>query len=189
MMKSAPIVVVHDTASAHWPWETLSLKGWAPAAAKGLSRLYAAEGIDITPQLVAEQILERLRIVEAGAGVGLRLAGLKALASLRMEKGYRDYGHDIDNTDNPFETGLGFFVDLNKADFIGRDAALQNRTPSRQRHEAFEDCMSPEFRLQSIATMIFLASAIATVLVSLFTRRRAPCGRTRTARSAATRST
>ncbi|MEJ7735134.1 MAG: FAD-dependent oxidoreductase, partial [Polyangiaceae bacterium] len=36
------------------------------------------------------------RLVEAGAAVGLRHAGLKALASLRMEKGYRDYGHDID---------------------------------------------------------------------------------------------
>ena len=30
-----------------------------------------------------------------------------ALASLRLEKGYRDYVHDIDNTDNAFETGLG----------------------------------------------------------------------------------
>ena len=58
---------------------------------------------------------------------GLRHAGLKALASLRMEKGYRDYGHDIDNTDNAFETGLGFFVDLNKPDFIGRDAALRQK--------------------------------------------------------------
>ena len=47
------------------------------------------------------------RLVEAGKGFGLRHAGLKALASLRMEKGYRDYGHDIDNTDNAFETGLG----------------------------------------------------------------------------------
>ena len=39
------------------------------------------------------------RIVAAGEAFGLRHAGLKALASLRMEKGYRDYGHDIDNTD------------------------------------------------------------------------------------------
>ncbi len=46
-VKSSPIVVVHDTASAHWPWETLSLKGWAPAASKGLSRLYAAEGMSV----------------------------------------------------------------------------------------------------------------------------------------------
>jgi 4-methylaminobutanoate oxidase (formaldehyde-forming) len=68
------------------------------------------------------------RIVEAGAGFGLRHAGLKALGSLRMEKGYRDYGHDIDNTDNAFETGLGMFVDLDKAGgFIGREAALRQK--------------------------------------------------------------
>ena len=43
-VKSAPLVVVHDTASAHWPWEVLSVKGWSPAAGAGLSRRYAAEG-------------------------------------------------------------------------------------------------------------------------------------------------
>jgi hypothetical protein len=46
-VKSSPLVIVHDTASAHWPWEVLSLRGWAPAAAKGLSRLYAAEGMSV----------------------------------------------------------------------------------------------------------------------------------------------
>jgi len=41
-----------------------------------------------------------------------------------MEKAYRDYGHDIDNTDNAFEAGLGFAVDFKKPDgFLGRDAA------------------------------------------------------------------
>ena len=64
-------------------------------------------------------------LVEAGAGTGLRHAGLKALASLRMEKGYRDYGHDIDNTDSVLEVGLGFAVDLTKpGGFVGRDAVL-----------------------------------------------------------------
>jgi glycine cleavage system aminomethyltransferase T len=47
------------------------------------------------------------RLVAAGAPLGLRHAGLKALASLRMEKGYRDYGHDIDNTDSVLEAGPG----------------------------------------------------------------------------------
>jgi len=75
------------------------------------------------------------RLVEAGKAFGLRHAGLKALASLRMEKGYRDYGHDIDNTDNAFETGLGPFVDLGKPAFIGRDAVLQQKAsgPPRRR--------------------------------------------------------
>jgi 4-methylaminobutanoate oxidase (formaldehyde-forming) len=65
-------------------------------------------------------------IVEAGKQFDLRHAGLKALNSLRMEKGYRDYGHDMDNTDNPYEAGLGAFVKLNKAgDFIGKQACLK----------------------------------------------------------------
>ncbi|MBU6375899.1 MAG: FAD-dependent oxidoreductase [Bdellovibrionales bacterium] len=66
-------------------------------------------------------------LVRAGTKFGLRHAGLKALASLRMEKGYRDYGHDIDNTDNAFETGLGFAVDLKKPSFIGREEALKQK--------------------------------------------------------------
>ncbi|MFT3773842.1 MAG: FAD-dependent oxidoreductase [Minicystis sp.] len=68
------------------------------------------------------------RIVEAGERFGLRHAGLKALASLRMEKGYRDFGHDIDNTDSVLEAGLGFAVDLKKpGGFIGRDAVLAKK--------------------------------------------------------------
>lgn len=68
------------------------------------------------------------RIVEAGKIFDLRHAGLKALASLRMEKGYRDYGHDIDNTDDPYEVGLGFAVDLKKpGGFIGKEAVLKKK--------------------------------------------------------------
>jgi 4-methylaminobutanoate oxidase (formaldehyde-forming) len=67
------------------------------------------------------------KLVAAGATCGLVHAGLKALASLRMEKGYRDYGHDIDNTDSVLEVGLGFAVDLKKGDFIGRDAVVAKK--------------------------------------------------------------
>jgi 4-methylaminobutanoate oxidase (formaldehyde-forming) len=66
------------------------------------------------------------RLVEAGKKVGLRHAGLKALASLRMEKGYRDYGHDIDNTDSVLEAGLGFAVDLEK-EFLGKEAVVAKK--------------------------------------------------------------
>jgi 4-methylaminobutanoate oxidase (formaldehyde-forming) len=66
------------------------------------------------------------RLVEAGDPVGLTHAGLKALSSLRMEKGYRDYGHDIDNTDSVLEAGLGFAVDLDH-DFIGREAVEKKK--------------------------------------------------------------
>ncbi len=67
------------------------------------------------------------RVVDAGQNFGLCHAGLRALGSLRMEKGYRDYGHDIDNTDDAFETGLGFVVDLSKPDFIGRAYCVEKK--------------------------------------------------------------
>lgn len=68
------------------------------------------------------------RIVEKGEAFGLQHAGLKALSSLRLEKAYRDYGHDIDNTDDPYEVGLGFAVDLKKpAGFIGKEALLKKK--------------------------------------------------------------
>jgi 4-methylaminobutanoate oxidase (formaldehyde-forming) len=53
-----------------------------------------------------------------------------------MEKGYRDYGHDLDNTDDPYETGLGFAIDLKKpGGFLGKDALLARkaRGPLRRR--------------------------------------------------------
>ena len=68
------------------------------------------------------------QLLAAGGPHGLRHAGLKALSSLRMEKGYRDYGHDIDNTDPVLDAGLGFAVDLGKpGGFIGRDAVAAHR--------------------------------------------------------------
>lgn len=68
-----------------------------------------------------------------GKEVGLVHAGLKALASCRMEKGYRDFGHDLDNTDHILDTGLGMFVDLKKPDgFVGKDAVLKHKEDGKQ---------------------------------------------------------
>jgi len=75
-------------------------------------------------------------LTEAGADLGFRLVGLSAMSSLRLEKGYRDMGVDIDNTDNPLEAGLGFAVAWDKpGGFTGRDALLEARAagPPRRR--------------------------------------------------------
>ena len=65
---------------------------------------------------------DALTVYDAVAAAGAEPVGLKTLASCRMEKGYRDFGHDIDNTDNVIEAGLGFAVDLDKPSFVGREA-------------------------------------------------------------------
>ncbi len=68
------------------------------------------------------------QIVEAGQAFGLRHAGMSALETLRLEKAYRDYCHDIDNMDTPLEVGLGFCVKLDKpGGFIGREALLRQK--------------------------------------------------------------
>ncbi|TGT71925.1 MULTISPECIES: FAD-dependent oxidoreductase [unclassified Mesorhizobium] len=75
-------------------------------------------------------------LVTAGEQFGLRHGGYFAINSLRMEKGYRHWGHDIGDEDTPLEAGLGFAVDWNKTDgFIGRDALLRQKeqgTPKRR---------------------------------------------------------
>jgi glycine cleavage system aminomethyltransferase T len=64
----------------------------------------------------------------AGARHGLVHAGYHALNSLRIEKAYRHWGHDITDEDTPWEAGLGFAVKLNKPEgFIGREALLRQR--------------------------------------------------------------
>ncbi len=68
------------------------------------------------------------QIVEAGRDFGLTHAGFFALNSLRMEKGYRHWGHDIGEEDTPYNGGVGFAVALDKPHgFIGREALLKQK--------------------------------------------------------------
>ena len=67
-------------------------------------------------------------ISEAGGAAGLKLAGYHAMNSLRIEKGYRHWGHDITDEDSPLEAGLGFAVAMDKpGGFIGREALIRQK--------------------------------------------------------------
>jgi 4-methylaminobutanoate oxidase (formaldehyde-forming) len=67
------------------------------------------------------------KVMAAGADAGIRHAGFLAFDGLRLERGFRSWGHDIGQLDDPYESGLGFTVSANKAgDFVGR-AALSER--------------------------------------------------------------
>jgi dimethylglycine oxidase len=59
---------------------------------------------------------------EAGQELGVIAAGRAAFNSLRLEKGYRSWGHDMTTEHNPYEAGLGFAVRMQKGEFVGRDA-------------------------------------------------------------------
>ena len=67
-------------------------------------------------------------IMENGAPFGLKLAGYHAMNSLRIEKAYRHWSHDITPEDSPLEAGLGFCVAWNKqGGFVGREALLRQK--------------------------------------------------------------
>jgi glycine cleavage system aminomethyltransferase T/glycine/D-amino acid oxidase-like deaminating enzyme len=66
-------------------------------------------------------------IWEAGRGQGLVAGGYKAVESLRLEKGYRAWGSDIGPESDPYQSGLGFCVKLDKGEFIGRSALIERR--------------------------------------------------------------
>jgi glycine cleavage system aminomethyltransferase T/glycine/D-amino acid oxidase-like deaminating enzyme len=69
------------------------------------------------------------QVVAAGAAHGLRQGGFFAINSLRMEKGYRHWGHDIGEEDSPLQAGLGFAVAWDKpGGFIGREALLRQKS-------------------------------------------------------------
>jgi 4-methylaminobutanoate oxidase (formaldehyde-forming) len=74
---------------------------------------------------LAAGVLEALQA--AGTQHGLRLGGTAAMGSLRVEKGFRAWGHDVGPLTSPLEAGLGFAVALGKGDFLGREALLRQR--------------------------------------------------------------
>jgi dimethylglycine dehydrogenase len=61
-------------------------------------------------------------IFAAGEPFGIRMAGMRAMESLRMEKSYRMWGTDLTPDYTPYEAGLDRFVRLNKGAFIGKEA-------------------------------------------------------------------
>lgn len=73
-------------------------------------------------------------ILERGAALGIKPCGLGARDTLRLEMCYPLNGSDLSPERTPLEAGLGFFVDLEKKDFIGREALVaqkENGIPAR----------------------------------------------------------
>lgn len=73
------------------------------------------------------------RLLVTGLDQGLLPCGLAARNTLRLEAGYRLYGHDMDETTTPLEAGLGWVVKLAKGPFIGRDQLLRQKEEGLKR--------------------------------------------------------
>jgi aminomethyltransferase len=71
-------------------------------------------------------------VLEKGEPLNIKPCGLGARDTLRLEMCYPLNGSDLSPQRNPIEAGLGFFVDLAKSKFIGRDALLQTKESGPQ---------------------------------------------------------
>ena len=70
-------------------------------------------------------------LMRIGASVGLVFCSMQTMNIRRIEAGILDSGSDFDSTMTPYEAGLGKFIDLDKGDFIGRDALLSAERVTR----------------------------------------------------------
>jgi heterotetrameric sarcosine oxidase gamma subunit len=117
-----------DLASEAFPFGSSRIIDLAYARVRASRITYVGElGWELyVPSDCVQSVYEE--IIGAGVGCGLVHAGYHAMNSLRMEKGYRHFGHDIGEEDTPLEAGLGFAVSWDKpGGFIGREALLAQR--------------------------------------------------------------
>jgi aminomethyltransferase len=66
-------------------------------------------------------------LLESGGPMGLEAAGLGARDTLRLEKAYPLYGHELDDTTTPLEAGLEWVAKLAKGPFVGREVLLEQK--------------------------------------------------------------
>jgi 4-methylaminobutanoate oxidase (formaldehyde-forming) len=88
-------------------------------------------------------------LVEVGRPLGLRHAGYHAMNTLRLEAGYRHWGHDITDEDTPIEAGLAFAVAWDcEGGFRGREALLKQKDQPRMKRLI-------QFRLEDADRLVY----------------------------------
>ena len=121
-----------DLSNEAFPFGSMNLTNISGVPCNALRMSYVGElGWELyIPANQANSVYEE--IVASGDSFGLRHAGFHAMNSLRLEAGYRHWGHDISDEDTPLEAGLGFAVAWQKpGGFTGRDALLAQKDQPR----------------------------------------------------------
>ena len=106
------------------------------------------------PNEFAQDIYDKI-IIE-GREIGLKHGGMHALNSLRLEKAFRHWGHDISDEDTPLEAGLGFAVNFDKpGGFIGREALLRQKDDIEKTKNLVSKKRLVQFSLENSETMLY----------------------------------
>lgn len=129
-----------DISSEAWSYGQVGRVQIGPAADAILTRVaYTGElGYEVLVPCNSQlPLLEAL--LRVGEDFGVKLAGIRALNSLRIEKGYGAWGMEFSPDYTPFEAGMGRLVKFDKGAFVGRDAALcASEAPLRWVYRQFD---------------------------------------------------
>lgn len=130
----------HDLSGSAWPYRRLGRVEMGPAPDAILIRVAYTGELGYEIMVAPEYHLPLLEaLFEAGRGLGVGLAGIRALNSLRVEKGFGAWGLEYSPDYTVFEVGMGGLVKLDKGDFVGREAALRHKQqPKRYVYRFFE---------------------------------------------------
>jgi len=116
-----------DLSNAAFPFASAQRIDFAYARAHALRISYVGElGWELYfPVDFAISVFDAL--MAEGQRFDLKWVGLHALDSLRMEKGFKEWGSELKPDYTPYESGLGFAVKLDKGDFLGREALIRQQ--------------------------------------------------------------
>ncbi|KJE97128.1 dimethylglycine dehydrogenase [Capsaspora owczarzaki ATCC 30864] len=114
-------------ASKNFPFGTSQLVDLGFTTIRATRVTYVGElGWELyVPQEMACSLFDE--ILAAGKDLSVALGGYYAIDSLRIEKGYRAWGAELTSEVTPIEAGLSFAVDMNKGDFVGREALVAQK--------------------------------------------------------------
>ena len=135
----------HDLSNAAFPFATSQVIELGYALVRASRITYVGElGWELyVPTEFMQGVYDEL--MGAGERYGLVHAGYHTLNSLRIEKAYRHWGHDITDEDTPLEAGLGFAVKWDKrGGFMGREALLRQKQAGVRKRLVQFKLKSPE---------------------------------------------
>ncbi|WP_069866793.1 GcvT family protein [Pseudomonas citronellolis] len=76
---------------------------------------------------IERQVELYLALMEAGKPVGIADFGMRAMDSMRLEKGYQIWGRELTTEYSALSSGMGYFIKADKGDFEGREAVLAEK--------------------------------------------------------------
>jgi dimethylglycine dehydrogenase len=132
----------NDWSKAAFPWMSVQEMSLAHASVTAMSVSFSGE-LAYELHIPNEQLYLVWQLInQAGQDFSLSRFGLYATESMRMEKGYRHWKADLIYERNPIESTLDRFVDMSKADFIGKTALEQEieRGPEKMFVTMIVDC-------------------------------------------------